>query len=95
MVIEFGRVVYCGSVTELGGRLLVGQWSRVGEMLLGSILKTASANRTACPRLTKPVRLSPYFYTSVNSITSLIQAAIREAQQLTYFAAVICGHSSV
>ena len=29
------RAVYCGSVTELGGRLLVGRWSRVGEMVFG------------------------------------------------------------
>ena len=26
------RAVYCGNVTELGGCLLVGRWSRVGEM---------------------------------------------------------------
>jgi hypothetical protein len=32
MVIEFGRTVEGGSVTELGGCLLVGRWSRVGEM---------------------------------------------------------------
>ena len=32
MVIELGWVVEGGSVTELGGYLLVGRWSRVGEM---------------------------------------------------------------
>lgn len=30
---EFGWAVEAGSVTELGGCLLVGRWSRVGEML--------------------------------------------------------------
>ena len=29
---EFGWAVEAGSVTELGGCLLVGRWSRVGEM---------------------------------------------------------------
>jgi hypothetical protein len=31
-LIDFGRGVYCGIVTELGAWLLVGRWSRVGEM---------------------------------------------------------------
>jgi len=33
-VVEFGRAVYCGNVMALGGCLLVGRWSRVGEMLV-------------------------------------------------------------
>jgi hypothetical protein len=34
MMAEFGWAVEAGSVTELGGCLLVGRWSRVGEMVV-------------------------------------------------------------
>jgi hypothetical protein len=36
-LIEFAWNVYCGNVTELGGWLLVGRWSRVAEIVRNSM----------------------------------------------------------